>query len=167
MGRLLCVKRWQGNAWPVINSVQGTVEEEIWKWMGGGRLILWLCSASHSASSVSRPFSPASYWSWWFYRDFHTFGSRAGFCEFVFGSLPRFAPLLPPSPPARHTQTRWARPASFFSPHSLTPFSPVVCVLRNSMFAGLEFPLEEVWLDHGYFLSKLGAGFLQCITYMT
>lgn len=137
MGRLLCVKRWQGNAWPVINSVQGTVEEEIWKWMGGGRLILWLCSASHSASSVSRPFSLASYWSWWFYRDFHTFGSRAGFCEFVFGSLPRFAPLLPPWP-ATHKHAYLPLHLSSHFTHSLHPIQSSVFldIDRYNMFVG-------------------------------
>lgn len=141
MGRLLCVKRWQGNAWPVINSVQGTVEEEIWKWMGGGWLILWLCSASHSASSVSHLFSLASYWSWWFYRDFHTFGSRAGFCEFVFGWLPSFAPLLPPW---IATHTRLPPPASFFSLHSLAPSNPVFCLLRCN-FCLLDLVGIPIW----------------------
>lgn len=65
--------------------------------MGGGRFILWLCSASHSASSVSHLFRPACYWSWWVYRDFHTFGCWPGIVNLFFACSPFSAPLLEPT----------------------------------------------------------------------
>lgn len=64
---------------------------------GGGQFILWLCSASHSASSVSHLFSLACYWSWWVYRDFHTFGSWAGIVNLFFACSPFRTPLPQPA----------------------------------------------------------------------
>lgn len=118
---------------------------------GGGQFILWLCSASVSASSVPRLFILACYWSWWVYRDFHTLGRRLGIVNLFF-TCSTFLASLPKSATHKHTPLPYVISLYCFSLHFHSLFKVLWSVYISpytqpprSLVAVLSLLLSTYW----------------------